>query len=350
MPYKPIKVVLLIFIAISTLYSNEIKVGVKVVEPFVFKGKNGFYGYSIDILDEIAKETNSKFKIIEKKSIDSLLDSVKNKEVDFAIAAITINSQRREYLEFSYPYFRSGLEVASKNSESSSNILSTITNIIFSKIFLYAITIFSIIIIIVSHIIWWEESKSNGNSFSQNYKEGIFDAIYWAIITVTTVGYGDKVTKSRLGKFTTIIWVVFGYFLFAYFTASVTTASTLATLNSNITSIKDLRGKRVATIKNSSADEYLKRVKIVPTYIKNTQDGYNLIKSNRIDAVVYDAPILKYQLKNSSDIVLSGKIFNDEYYGIAFNESSTYKKDIDLALLRIIESYKYNAIYEKWFD
>ena len=39
---------------------------------------------------------------------------------------------------------------------------------------------------------------------------GIFDAIYWAVVTITTVGYGDIVPSSKLGKIFALMIILSG--------------------------------------------------------------------------------------------------------------------------------------------
>lgn len=50
---------------------------------------------------------------------------------------------------------------------------------------------------------------------------GIFDAIYWAIVTIATVGYGDIVPVSRIGKFFAILIIVSGPVVLSLITASI---------------------------------------------------------------------------------------------------------------------------------
>ena len=50
---------------------------------------------------------------------------------------------------------------------------------------------------------------------------GILDAIYWAIVTLTTVGYGDIVPVSKLGKTFALMIIISGPVLLSLVTASV---------------------------------------------------------------------------------------------------------------------------------
>ncbi len=56
------------------------------------------------------------------------------------------------------------------------------------------------------------------------YKKGIgglFDAIYWAIVTISTVGYGDIVPLSHAGKVLALIIIISGPILLSFITASI---------------------------------------------------------------------------------------------------------------------------------
>ncbi len=62
-----------------------------------------------------------------------------------------------------------------------------------------------------------------GNGENENLKN-YFDAVYWAVITATTVGYGDIVPVTIEGKFATAVLVVTGILAIAFSTSIVTTS------------------------------------------------------------------------------------------------------------------------------
>lgn len=80
------------------------------------------------------------------------------------------------------------------------------------------------LVIILGSIMYLIEKGQNGFS-------SIPDSIYWAIVTITTVGYGDISPVTSLGKFVASIIMLMGYGIIAVPTGIVTTEMALAVRN-----------------------------------------------------------------------------------------------------------------------
>ncbi|KAJ7351046.1 hypothetical protein OS493_037109 [Desmophyllum pertusum] len=68
-------------------------------------------------------------------------------------------------------------------------------------------------------IVWLLESRSNPEQFPRRFWRGICDGMWWAVVTMTTVGYGDKAPKSLLARLFAAIWMITGVVLLSMFTA-----------------------------------------------------------------------------------------------------------------------------------
>ena len=53
-----------------------------------------------------------------------------------------------------------------------------------------------ITLLIIANLIWIVERKNN-QGIPENYLKGIWESLWWAAVTVTTVGYGDKIPISK---------------------------------------------------------------------------------------------------------------------------------------------------------
>jgi voltage-gated potassium channel len=77
------------------------------------------------------------------------------------------------------------------------------------------------LVIILGSVMYLIEKGENGFS-------SIPDSIYWAIVTITTVGYGDISPATSVGKFVASIIMLMGYGIIAVPTGILTTEMALA--------------------------------------------------------------------------------------------------------------------------
>ncbi|KAL9963403.1 hypothetical protein ACROYT_G026913 [Oculina patagonica] len=83
-------------------------------------------------------------------------------------------------------------------------------------------------------LIWFFDHKANSGHFPNSFWSGIREGLWWAIVTMTTVGYGDKTPKSFLGRAYASLWMIIGMLLMSTFTAQISssiTADGLSPLN-----------------------------------------------------------------------------------------------------------------------
>lgn len=74
------------------------------------------------------------------------------------------------------------------------------------------------LIILFSLFFYFTEAGSNGKI------QGLFDAVWWAFSTVTTVGYGDLVPVTVMGRVISILLMLMGTGLFVAHTALLANA------------------------------------------------------------------------------------------------------------------------------
>ncbi|MES2267648.1 MAG: ion transporter [Bacteroidota bacterium] len=91
------------------------------------------------------------------------------------------------------------------------------------KISIFLLTVLSLTVILGS-IMYLVEKRENGFS-------NIPESIYWAIVTITTVGYGDISPVTPLGKFVASIVMLIGYAIIAVPTGILTHDLAMAAKN-----------------------------------------------------------------------------------------------------------------------
>ena len=85
----------------------------------------------------------------------------------------------------------------------------------FRLLFRYSLIIFFVILAGAIGVLLFEKRQyaSEINNF--------FDALWWALVTITTVGYGDLVPITFWGRIIGIIFILLGFILFSIFTAFI---------------------------------------------------------------------------------------------------------------------------------
>ena len=336
---------------IGTNNNKTIRVVTQVIEPLVVYEDREYSGFSIEVFRAIAEESNLDFTIYSVNSIAKMLDDLKRGQADVATAALGITSQRESRLEFTHPYYETGLQILiPKQGSFIHTIPATVLSIVFSKEVLLIFLFFFGVLLISAHIIWFAERREN-SEFPDDYWNGIGTAIWWAAVTVTTVGYGDKTPKGVPGRVFGLIWIFAGYFAFSYFTATVTSTVTLQEIDREINELDDLYGKKVATITNSAAEFYLRENGINAKTFNTIDAAVGNLMQDSTDAVVYDAPVLQHYASkdNYEHIEVTGTKFKEQAYGFALPKGSPMRKQLNLGYLRLVESGKYEEIKNRWF-
>ena len=329
-----------------------LKVATKPLEPFSFQdGPDGKWtGFSIELWLRIAKRLGVETEFVNAGSVNKLIDTVKNGDADIGIAGITMNLKRERLVDFSHPFYNSGLQVMVENKQESAGILAVIKGI-FTAQFLTLIGGFFLILLFCGHIIWLAERRRADSDFASSYAQGVWDGFWWSAVTVTTVGYGDKAPKGHAGKVVGLVWMFVSLFLISYFTASVTTALTLQSLEGGINGPQDLPRKVIASTTGSTAAKFARRQGATVREVgKDISEGYRLLKAGAVDAVVFDAPVLQYySTTKDTSLRVVGQVFEPERYGIAMPHGSPYRKKINEALHELEENGGYDELRRKWF-
>ena len=120
----------------------------------------------------------------------------------------------------------------------------------------------------------------------------------------------------------------------------------------DIATVDDLRGRRVGVQINTTGQFELEKRPEASSVKYNSIDLALLdLRNGRTDAVVGDAPTLRYMIRQSfRDLKTVGQPFTDEKYGMAMAQGSAdLQQAVNAALRKIRESGEYAQIYDKWF-
>ncbi|XP_057294968.1 uncharacterized protein LOC130623495 [Hydractinia symbiolongicarpus] len=135
----------------------------------------------------------------------------------------------------------------------------------------HIVTLAALLIVIFGILIWILERKVNDN-FNESFLKGAMTGIWWSFITLTTVGYGDVVPKSPLGRILACVVMHTGMVIICVITGTVTAVvsgtSDLGIYERRVAVMKDSYEERIAkgdykaeTISVGSYEEVVQKVR-----------------------------------------------------------------------------------------
>ncbi|MEO0529347.1 MAG: transporter substrate-binding domain-containing protein [Planctomycetota bacterium] len=322
----------------SGAVGDELRIATREAPPFSMRGDDGTWrGISIDLLERVRQElgTETTVEFVELPLAD-MLEAVAAGDVDLAAAAITVNLEREERLDFSHPYFASGLGIALRIDDHTQGFWGFVRAIL-SPTFLRIVAGLIITMLIVGVAVYVCEYRENREQFGGGPFRGVLAGLWWSAVTLTTVGYDDKVPKSSAGRVIAAVWMFSGLFIIASFTAAITSALTLSELRSSIAGPNDLARVQTGTVRDSTSDKYLRRRRLPSRRYDDVEAALDALARNDCDAVVYDAAVLRYkvQLDHDDRLVVLPSEFERQDYAIAMPPNSELREPINQAILRI---------------
>ena len=206
------------------------------------------------------------------------------------------------------------------------------------------------ILFVIGTLAWLLERKKNPENFNPNPIPGIASGIWWAAVTMTTVGYGDMTPKSLGGRMVALFWMFASLLLVSAVIAGAASALTIAKITPLVAGPEDLAKARIATLENSTSDRYLKDRHLKRRYYASVKEGLNALNEGKVDAMVYDAPLLKYLVNShfKESLTVVDKLFELQHYGIAFPENSVLREPVNRLMLDMIRRSEWQEIQNKY--
>ena len=310
-------------------------VGVKQAAPFAIKAPDGSWkGLSVGLWEEIADELWLRYEFRE-RSLEGLIGGLSDGSIDVSVAALTITPERERAIDFTHPFYNSGLGIA-VSARPTRSWMGTIWGLVASVEFLEVVGVLFAALLGVGLVAWLVERRANPEQFGGKGIRGLFQGVWWSAVTMTTVGYGDKAPRTVAGRLLATLWMFSSLVAVSAFTATIASLLTLSRLQSPVDGPEDLTDVRVASVAESTSGEYLRSRRIPFTPYADPLDSLQAVSDDRADAAVYDMPILRYLIVQELDapVTVLPHRFERQNYGIGLPAGSPMREPINRVLLR----------------
>ncbi len=283
---------------VPRLPDRELAVGTKDAAPFAMKDADGRWsGISIELWRRVAERLGLRYRLVELDTVQALVDAVAERRVDLGIAALTVTAQRREQMDFSQPFYSTGLGVAVARGGAAAAWLPVLRTFL-SFGFLQGVLTLLLIALLVGTLIWLFERHDNP-PYGGPPVRGFVAGAWWSAVAMTQAGAAMDGPRSLAGRVLAVVWMVASVVTIAVFIAGITSALTTQRLQGVVRNADDLRSIRVGAVTGSSTVDFLNGRRIEFQGFAGPAEGLRAVRAGRLDAFLHDRPLLGWTVKQN---------------------------------------------------
>lgn len=325
------------------------RVGVVQAAPFAMKDEDGnWQGIAVELWRHVARDLGLRFEFQE-MPIPDLLAAIERRELIALVTAVA-SAEREQVMDLSHPYYRSGLAIAVRAGPVDVD-WPWLLGKLFSWTLLKIVSLVLALLLLAATLVWLFERRDNPAHFSRRPLQGIGDGLWWAAVTLTTVGYGDKAPTTRWGRGVGVAWMLVAVVLMALFTAQITSVLTVSRLAGRLRGPADLPNVRVGTMQDSLPQAQLRaKFGVTAAGYRGFTEGLDALDRGDIDAFVAVEPVLRYEIANSypARLAVIGRPFLHGDYVFAMPPNSQIRKAINQSLLAYVNTDEWRELLRQY--
>ncbi|MDB4654983.1 transporter substrate-binding domain-containing protein [bacterium] len=332
--------IVLISLPIQTLakeVANELQIGVSGSPPFVIEEDGVLSGISVEIWKDVAERLEQPYKFVVQPNTNANVEAVADGSVDLAIGPISITPTRlaNPKIDFTQPYYHGyeGLLIPQKPPG-----LITRLRPFIGWAALSSVGILITLLFIFGNLIWLAERRKNTEQFPRHYFHGVGNGMWFGLVTLTTVGYGDRAPLSRSGRIIAGIWMVISLVAVSSITAGLASAFTLSLAEIAPSAIRekaDLRGKKIAVVEGTTSLRWGKLYEINAFLTKDLNGAIKILNQGKVEGIIFDEAPLRHYLKQNkkSKLKLANFPLAIQTYGFVLPMGSPLRNQLNIELL-----------------
>lgn len=327
---------------------DRVRVVMTELEPFVEDRDGRPSGFYAEIWQVVAAELEVDVDIIWVDRFGQLLTTLDAGDADVAVAPLTPTAERVVGYDFTSSVVASGPQLGYHDRVAFSR---GILDALFSPSIRRTLLIATAGLLILAHLIWIVERRRDddeGTDFRPDYVRGIWDGFWWATVTVTTVGYGDKAPRSFGGRAVALLAMLLSLFLVGAFVSQVT--SIVQTERSApFSDLGDVGDRPVGVVEGSSFARYVADEGVTTVGFPSQAELFQAAADGRIDVVVAN-PFALNAIGPEFDIQPVGDVLYTEFESFAVPKGSPWLEPINQVLADLQSAGEIEDIVDRWVE
>jgi len=340
-------IVLFLFLAAASGWAQQtLRVGIAGSAPFIMEEKGAQTGFAIDLWQNVADTNHWPFEFRSYDSMKEGIEAVEKGQCDVLVGNTSITSEREKRVEFSQPFYRSGLQIMV--SENRGHVARWVGNLFLPQ-HLEVFGFIGIAVLIATMAVTMFERRHNPD-FPKTHSAGIAEAFYYVMGLIT----GKSTYKGFpgvLGRLMLVCWMIASLFTVSYVTSVITSSMTADIIQGHINGPQDLQNKLVGLVSGTQSEDYAKARNLDYASYPTLPAAVTDLVKGKVQALIGDSPVLQYYDLSHPEIPIHevGAVFQPVNYGFAMPMNSPLREPINVVLLNLNEGGYFDDLGAKYF-
>ena len=231
-----------------------VRVGAVKNSPYVESLEDGL---AVDLWEEVSRRAHLDSEMVMIDDLDQALEELRAGRIQAIVGALPAEPDLAEGGILSLPYADQTLGLMSISSNPTPwgllrPLLDTRILVLFGLLLGVAF--------VFGWIFWFFERHHDDTHFPDTPGKGVMQGMWFALITVTTVGYGDVVIKTTWGRLVASLLLILTIIVQVTLTAALASVLTVANMGMGpANSVSGLADQKIGVIGGGTAEEQLER-------------------------------------------------------------------------------------------
>jgi ABC-type amino acid transport substrate-binding protein len=301
-------------------------------------------GLAAQVWKDVSTDLRLDYEVV-RLPLDDATDALAEGKVDVVVAGLAIVPENLVRFTMTPPFDQSGISIATRvhSNLSFRSVMERMARIEVAS-WMGILILFAL----VFGVLFWAAERRRNPPIEGPAGHGIRESFWWSVVTLSTVGYGDRVPVTHPGRIIAMVWMAVGFVLITVSAGVVTSTLTVASLQPVVTDASGLARAKVGVVSGSTGEEYLRRAGLDATRFDTFEVAMRELADERLDAIVGSTTTLVYLAERSGSrhVTVLPRPLERDFVGIGmrFGIDPGLEKRIDLAVLKSAQSAEYRAL------
>ncbi|XP_076397080.1 uncharacterized protein LOC100880472 isoform X2 [Megachile rotundata] len=328
------------------------------------------YGLSMDLLSLVSRELGFRYDLYLVKdglfgkrngssgTWNGIMGELVSSRAQLAFAPLSVSARRAEVVDFTTPYFFSGVSFLTAPKPNYEIPLFAFLFPFSTELWIAVFTSLNFTAIAVALYEWLSPFGLNpwGRQRNRNFSLASALWVMWGLLCGHLVAF--KAPKSWPNKFLINIWGGFSVIFVASYTANI--AALIAGLffhSAGSNYDKSLLLQKVGAPRASAAEYYVQKANpdlwphMARYSLSNVAEGVERLRNGSLDILIADTPILDYYRATDDGCRLQkiGDTINEDTYAVALAKGHPLKESISKVIANYTSTGLLDILQEKWY-